>query len=85
MDFVSHSNYKIIINCTPIGTFPDVDQCPNIPYDSINEKHILYDLIYNPEETKFLSLGKTKGAVTINGLKMLKLQAEKAWSIWGLH
>ncbi|WP_411894630.1 shikimate dehydrogenase family protein [Winogradskyella sp. A2] len=76
------SNYKIIINCTPIGTFPDVDQCPNIPYDSINEKHILYDLIYNPERTKFLSYGEKKGATVINGLKMLELQAEKSWQIW---
>ncbi|WP_282136612.1 shikimate dehydrogenase family protein [Seonamhaeicola maritimus] len=74
----------IIINCTPLGTFPDIEQCPNIPYNGITDKHILFDLIYNPEETKFLKQGKSNGAITINGLKMLELQAEKAWSIWNL-
>ncbi|WP_296312573.1 shikimate dehydrogenase family protein [Winogradskyella sp. UBA3174] len=74
--------YTIIINCTPIGTFPYVDKCPDIPYDAITKKHILYDLIYNPDETKFLSYGNIKGATTINGLEMLKLQAEKSWRIW---
>ena len=76
------STYTIIINCTPIGTFPDVNECPNIPYEAVTEKHILYDLIYNPEQTKFLSCGDIKGATTINGIEMLKLQAEKAWKIW---
>ncbi|WP_299368627.1 shikimate dehydrogenase [Winogradskyella sp.] len=76
------SSYHIIINCTPIGTFPNVNECPDIPYDAITEKHILYDLIYNPEQTKFLSCGDIKGATTINGLEMLKLQAEKSWDIW---
>ncbi|WP_299112919.1 shikimate dehydrogenase [uncultured Winogradskyella sp.] len=76
------STYTIIINCTPIGTYPNVNNCPNIPYEAITENHILYDLIYNPEQTKFLSCGDIKGATTINGLEMLKLQAEKAWSIW---
>ncbi|WP_299127186.1 shikimate dehydrogenase [uncultured Winogradskyella sp.] len=76
------SNYNIIINCTPIGTFPNVEACPDIPYNALSKNHILYDLIYNPEETKFLSYGKRKGATTINGLEMLKLQAEKAWTIW---
>ncbi|WP_296381651.1 shikimate dehydrogenase [Winogradskyella sp.] len=76
------SSYSIIINCTPIGTFPDVNVCPDIPYEAITEKHILYDLIYNPEQTKFLSCGDMKGATTINGLEMLRLQAEKAWDIW---
>lgn len=74
--------YQIIINCTPIGTFPNVNECPDIPYDAITSKHILYDLIYNPEQTKFLSCGDIKGATTINGLEMLKLQAEKSWKIW---
>ncbi len=78
------SKYQIIVNCTPLGTFPNVEDCPNIPYEGITEKHILFDLIYNPEETKFLRLGREKGATTINGLKMLKLQAEKSWSIWNL-
>ena len=76
------SSYTIIINCTPIGTFPDINKCPDIPYDAITEKHILYDLIYNPEHTKFLSCGDLKGATTINGLEMLRLQAEKSWEIW---
>ena len=76
------SKYTIIINCTPIGTFPDVDLCPNIPYEGITKNHILYDLIYNPEQTKFLSFGVAKDATTINGLEMLKLQAEKSWEIW---
>lgn len=75
-------DYTIIINCTPIGTFPNVDICPDIPYKSITEHHILYDLIYNPEQTKFLKHGFLKGALTINGSEMLKLQAEKSWEIW---
>lgn len=78
------SNYQIIVNCTPLGTFPNVENAPNIPYSGISKKHILFDLIYNPEETKFLKLGKQNGAKTINGINMLKLQAEKAWSIWNL-
>lgn len=78
------SKYQIIVNCTPLGTFPNIEDCPNIPYKGITEQHILFDLIYNPEETKFLRLGRENGATTINGLNMLKLQAEKAWSIWNL-
>lgn len=75
---------QIIINSTPVGTFPNVEDCPNIPYQAIHEKHILFDLIYNPEETKFLRLGKKNQATTINGLGMLEFQAEKSWSIWNL-
>lgn len=78
-------NHQIIINSTPLGTFPNIEDCPNIPYSAITSNHILFDLIYNPEETKFLQLGKQQHAVTINGLNMLKLQAEKAWSIWKLY
>ena len=77
-------NYNIIINCSPVGTHPDVNACPHIPYDGVSDKHLLYDLIYNPEETKFLRLGKSQGAQICNGLKMLELQAEKAWEIWNL-
>ncbi len=77
--------HLIIINCTPLGTFPNIDNCPDIPYKAITNNHILFDLIYNPEQTKFLKLGKDHGAVTENGLNMLKLQAEKAWSIWNLE
>lgn len=76
--------HQIIINCTPLGTSPNIDLCPNIPFSAINKNHILFDLIYNPEETKFLRLGKERGALIINGLSMLKLQAEKAWSIWNI-
>ncbi|APY12079.1 shikimate dehydrogenase [Seonamhaeicola sp. S2-3] len=77
-------NNTVIINCTPLGTFPNIEECPNIPYNGITNKHILFDLIYNPEESTFLKHGKEKGATTINGLKMLELQAEKAWAIWNL-
>jgi len=76
------TNHTIIINCTPLGTFPRIEECPDIPYEFINNKHLLYDLIYNPKETKFLMYGKSHGANTINGLNMLKLQAEAAWDIW---
>lgn len=79
------NEFDIIINSTPLGTFPNIENCPDIPYKGISEKHILYDLIYNPLETKFLKLGKERNATTINGLKMLELQAEKSWSIWDLH
>ncbi|GAA3567943.1 shikimate dehydrogenase [Snuella lapsa] len=75
-------SHQLIINCTPLGTFPNIDNCPDIPYKAITEKHILFDLIYNPEETKFLKLGKMAHATTVNGLAMLQFQAEKAWSIW---
>ena len=78
------SDNQIIINATPLGTFPNIEDCPNIPYHAINEKHILFDLIYNPEETKFLKLGNKNRATTINGFLMLEFQAEKAWSIWNL-
>jgi len=72
----------IIVNTSPLGMYPNPDEKPDIPYDSINENHILYDLIYNPEKTLFLAEGERKHATTINGLPMLHLQAEKAWEIW---
>ncbi|WP_460218774.1 shikimate dehydrogenase family protein [Psychroserpens sp. MEBiC05023] len=78
------SKYKIIINCTPIGTYPNIEDCPNIPYDGISEKHLLYDLIYNPDKTKFLQHGYHQGAQIVNGYDMLVFQAEKAWRIWDL-
>lgn len=74
--------HTLIINCSPVGTFPDIDKKPKIPYTGINEKHLLYDLIYNPEKTAFLSAGEKQGAQICNGLRMLELQAEKAWEIW---
>lgn len=75
-------DHQIIINCTPLGTFPNIEDCPNIPYNAISNQHLLYDLIYNPEETTFLKKGRKKGATTRNGFKMLELQAEKAWELW---
>jgi shikimate dehydrogenase len=72
----------LIINTSPVGTFPDVDKCPDIPYQFLTNKHLLFDLIYNPSETKFLKLGREAGATTLNGAKMLVLQAEKSWEIW---
>lgn len=74
--------HQIIINCTPLGTFPDVNVCPDIPYSGVTKDHILFDLIYNPEVSTFLKHGNDKGASTLNGYKMLELQAEKAWRIW---
>lgn len=76
------NNYTVIINCTPIGTHPHVNARPNIPYEGITNRHLLFDLIYNPEETAFLKAGKSKGAKTVNGYQMLEFQAEKAWRIW---
>lgn len=76
------NNHQIIINCSPVGTFPNVENSPSLPYQLINEKHLLYDLIYNPPLTKFLENGKNQGAKIKNGHEMLILQAEKAWDIW---
>lgn len=76
------SEYTMIINCTPLGTYPKVDQMPDLDYNGITAKHLLYDLIYNPGETKFLSEGKKRGATIVNGYQMLVEQAEAAWSIW---
>ena len=75
-------NYQIIINATPVGTSPNVDAFPLIPYEFFTEKHIAYDLIYNPAETQFLKKAKQHGAQIKNGLDMLIFQAEKAWKIW---
>ena len=73
---------KLIINCTPLGTFPKLEKCPEISYDQLDKYHLLFDLIYNPAQTKFLKNGKLRGAKTINGLEMLINQAEKSWEIW---
>lgn len=72
----------VIVNCSPLGTHPNVHLFPSIPYEFLNEKHLLFDLIYNPEETAFLRKGKEQGASIANGIKMLELQAEKSWEIW---
>ncbi|WP_321437987.1 shikimate dehydrogenase [uncultured Bacteroides sp.] len=72
----------IIVNCTPVGMYPNVDFCPNIPYESLTPKHLLYDLIYNPDTTLFMKKGAEQGAKTKNGLEMLLLQAFAGWEIW---
>jgi len=74
--------HKIIINTTPLGTSPNVDECPPIPYEHITADHLLYDLVYNPEKTLFLQKGEEQGATIKNGYEMLVLQAEKSWKIW---
>jgi shikimate dehydrogenase len=75
-------NNKLIINTTPLGTAPNFDECPDIPYEFITPEHLLYDLIYNPEKTLFLKKGEEQGARIKNGYEMLTLQAEKSWDIW---
>lgn len=74
--------YTVIVNCTPVGMYPKVDACPDIPYEAITSEHLLYDLFYNPNITLFMKKGEAKGAVTKNGLEMLLLQAFAAWEIW---
>jgi shikimate dehydrogenase len=82
MNATTFDNYHIIINCTPLGTSPNNKEFPPIPYEYFTNKHIAFDLVYNPEETVFLKKAKKKGAVTKNGYEMLVFQAEKAWKIW---
>lgn len=74
--------FRLIINTTPLGMYPDVASCPEIPYEFIGNTHLLYDLTYNPSLTEFLRKGKEQGAVVINGLSMLHIQAEASWEIW---
>ena len=74
--------YTVIVNTTPLGMYPNVNACPDIPYDLLTSDHLLYDLLYNPDETLFMRKGKEKGAVAKNGLEMLLLQAFAAWEIW---
>ena len=76
------ATHTIIVNCTPLGMYPEVDNCPNIPYERITARHLLYDCIYNPEETLFLRQGRAQGAQTKNGMEMLTGQAKAAWSSW---
>lgn len=75
--------YTVVVNCTPAGMAPNFDQCPDLPYQLLTPRHLLYDLIYNPDETLFLKKGRAQGATTKNGLEMLLLQAEANWEIWG--
>lgn len=74
--------HSIIVNCTPLGMYPNMDAAPDIPYESITPEHLMYDMIYNPAETVFLKHGRKRGATTINGLEMLERQAEESWKIW---
>lgn len=75
-------DYQLIINCTPLGTFPEVQEKPDIPYNQLESFHYLYDLVYNPERTAYMVAGEERGAKTINGYQMLVEQAEEAWKIW---
>ena len=75
-------DHTIIINCTPLGTYPNIEECPKIPYQYITERHLCYDLNYNPIKTKFLILSEKKGASIINGNEMLENQAIESWKIW---
>ena len=74
--------YTVIINTTPLGTYPEIEQAPPLPVEFLGKEHLLFDLIYNPPLTKLMQLAKARGATVLNGYKMLELQAEKAWEIW---
>jgi len=74
--------HQLIINTTPLGTYPNIHQKPNLPYDSLTEGHFLFDLTYNPRVTAFMQEGIDRRAKTLNGYRMLELQAEKSWAIW---
>lgn len=79
-DLMEH--YQVIVNCSPVGMFPRVDACPDIPYQLLTDHHLLYDLVYNPQETLFLKRGAEYGAAVKNGLEMLHLQALASWRFW---
>ena len=76
------NSHQIIVNCSPVGTYPHVEECPDIPYQWLGQDHLLYDLVYNPETTLFLKKGAQRGCTVKNGLEMLHLQALAAWNIW---
>lgn len=76
------AEHTVIVNCTPVGMYPKVDFCPNIPYECLTPNHLLYDLLYNPNVTLFMKKGEAQGADTKNGLEMLLLQAFAGWEIW---
>jgi shikimate dehydrogenase len=78
-------DYTVIVNATPLGMYPNTDTCPDIPYQYLTPNHILYDLIYNPDDTLFMRKGKESGAIVKNGLEMLLLQAFISWEIWNSH
>jgi shikimate dehydrogenase len=74
--------YQLIINTTPVGTYPVINEAPDIPYDDLTSQHYLFDLVYNPAKTLFLQKGEQKGAVVKNGYDMLLIQADESWRIW---
>lgn len=76
------AEHLVIVNCTPVGMYPNVDFCPDIPYECLTSDHLLYDLLYNPDETLFMKKGAEQGATVKNGLEMLLLQAFESWGIW---
>lgn len=78
------ASHKVIVNTTPLGMYPKVDNCPDIPYECLTPDHLLYDLIYNPDVTTFMKRGQEHGAEVKNGLEMLLLQAFEAWRIWAM-
>lgn len=82
LDEACMARHTVIVNATPLGMYPDVDAAPDIPYALVDERHLLFDCIYNPEETLFLSRGREQGAITQNGMEMLYGQAKAAWRIW---
>jgi shikimate dehydrogenase len=76
------AEYQIVINTTPLGTFPNVNECPPLPYESVTRRHYFFDLVYNPSKTLFLALAEKNEAIIENGSKMLAIQAEESWKIW---
>jgi len=76
------TDHTVIVNCTPLGTYPNINDKPDLPYHFITDQHLLFDLIYNPEKTAFLLAGEQQGSIIINGYNMLQFQAEKSWQIW---
>lgn len=76
------SSHRLIVNTTPLGTYPSINTCPDIPYDSISNNHICFDLVYNPDKTEFLKKCESRGATIKNGLEMLHIQADLSWQIW---
>ena len=76
------AEYNVIVNCTPLGMYPRTEECPQLPYEAMDQHTLLYDLIYNPDETLFMKKGREQGAITKNGLEMLLLQAFASWEFW---
>ena len=72
----------LIVNCTPVGTYPEIDKCPDLPYNLINKENVIFDLVYNPSETLLMKKGKERGCKTLNGSEMLRFQAEKSLELW---